>query len=379
MRRCSACRRVIALAFIIGCSVCLSGCQISDGDDKPFDWTLASGHYGQSGYSEHGASFDDLFEYSHAVSIDTMIVIGSASRFSTADDGAFVVLDRRPRQALLFDPAGRFLSELEPSECHPGLPWSPDDALAMRDGRWLVSSISSGAFLFDQQGKCLGPISERMDTGYSHWAEGSDGSLFGMKISELVLSIDQFNLAGSAPSQVAKLPVSASSQLGKTLGGFLGANGALYAALPSSPIIAKFTEGEMDTSPPAGIGFAPDYFKMPGWEDTHDGSASASERIMRLYESQSLIFDSFLIDSTTLAVLHFNGHRQKSTPSEAFGIQVIDLESSQVLSGPILFSGREAPGAGGNGFMYRLSVPTDEEALSGASPALQVFRFRQSN
>lgn len=357
----------------------VGGCSSKPHPEKPLDDLLSSGQLGLSAPPEAGRSFDELFYFSHAIRLDSSAIIGSISRVSIGTDGSFIVIDRRPKQAWLFDASGAFLRILNPEPCHPGLPWAPNDAIDLHDGRWLVSNSSTGAFLFDRDGSCLRSILEQPEQGYVHWAEGSGGTVLGIKFSGRTVSVDRFSAGGAAPTLFAEFLVSSATQLTKTLGGLIGTGEHVIVALPASPVVAAFGDSNSGRSQPTGLGFAPRYFKISTTDTELEAETSTAERIKRLYESRSMIFDAFLIDSNTLATLHYNGFNQASSPDETFGLQVIDWRTGSVLNNPILFSGREAPVAASGGFLYRLASPTDEEVMAGAFTELHAYRMRGQN
>ena len=95
---------------------------------------------------------------------DTLL-IATIEHIDVDSNGRLLITDRQGKQTLLFDSTGTLQASLNPSTCHPAIPFSPRAAKFGNDEFIFLKNSSAGywGYQFTAEGVCLG----RADPSFS--------------------------------------------------------------------------------------------------------------------------------------------------------------------------------------------------------------------
>lgn len=334
---------------------------------------LLSGFLNLSCSSPEPVPFTHYFEKVRTIELSEEVLINrKIQSLDVREDGDLLVTDIG--HVYLFDSSGRLKKALDPAPCHPGFQMRPISAHFRPDGKILMFNSGGGAFafLFNEDGSCWKAAHEDVFVP-SSFAFAPNGQLYGHYLrpdadsSQIKVLTGDGKMIGSF-----KVPASEHNNIDFRMGGkgaMVYSGNRIYHALPSGSAIYVYSrEGKRADI----IDNPPSYHKpvttnIPG--RLENPMKNFHKYLAPINNQNTLTQSLFLLNGNRLIVQYKDDDKH--------GIDVLNLEGSRLIDGPMKVALGEQIRQAKQGKVYRTFQPEPGEDGQVPNPRVEVYRFNR--
>lgn len=314
-----------------------------------------------------GKHFNEYFEFVKEIKLPDDFIAEFFTSIDVYGDN-IVIADKYVKKAYLLTDNGKIIKKLNSDDCHPGIQWVPYHVFFNKKGDiYLTLDNPPWGFLFDKNGKCLGPADKSFF--YTLWcAFTKEDQIIAYNHSNLnnKNSLILLDKKGKIVKEFSVFPEKYKNIIRGTYGGGLvtDKDDNIYLLTPPSYEILKYDKNGNSLKT---LKCKPFWYIAPERDKSNSMDMQQKIQEMKIMSQSSSAERLYLLDKDILAAEYWYKGKLE--------LVLCDLEGNRLNKNPINYEKQKSLFAK-NGMLYFVDEKTTDKKGEPINPTIKVYRYK---